>query len=64
MLQIGDFGMSRDLTQDEIYESKGHNIPLRWTAPEVHGTCIYIQILVHVSIKHYSPVISLQVDQT
>ncbi len=27
--------MSRGLAHDEIYESKGCDIPLRWTSPEV-----------------------------
>ena len=28
--------MSRDVAHDEIYQSNGLNIPLRWTAPEVY----------------------------
>ena len=32
--QIADFGMSRDLANDDIYVSHGGMIPVRWTAPE------------------------------
>ena len=32
--QIADFGMSRDLADDDIYVSHGGMIPIRWTAPE------------------------------
>ena len=35
-VQIGDFGMSRDLLQENYYVSQGGMIPLKWTAPEVH----------------------------
>ena len=36
MVQIGDFGMARDLMADNnYYHSKGGIIPLKWTAPEV-----------------------------
>ena len=34
-MQIGDFGMSRDLLDENYYVSKGGMIPLKWTAPEV-----------------------------
>ena len=34
--QIGDFGMARDLDVDNIYQSQGGKIPLKWTAPEVN----------------------------
>ena len=34
ILQIADFGMSRDLTNDDIYISHGGMIPVRWTALE------------------------------
>ena len=33
-LQIGDFGMSRDLADDTYYVSNGGKIPVKWTAPE------------------------------
>ena len=32
--RIADFGMSRNLTSEDYYKSKGGQIPLRWTAPE------------------------------
>ena len=34
-LQIADFGMSRDLIDDNYYITSGGKIPVRWTAPEV-----------------------------
>ena len=33
--QIGDFGMARDLVDDTYYTSKGGQVPIKWTAPEV-----------------------------
>ena len=36
-LQIADFGMARDLEDDNYYVSQGKGkIPVKWTAPEVH----------------------------
>ena len=32
--QIADFGMSRDLAEEDVYVSHGGVIPVRWTAPE------------------------------
>ena len=37
--QIADFGMSRDLTDENYYITTGGRIPVRWTAPEV-GSCL------------------------
>ena len=34
-IQIADFGMSRDLTNDNYYVTSGGKIPVKWTAPEV-----------------------------
>ena len=34
-MQIADFGMARDVTDDIYYVSTGGKIPLKWTAPEV-----------------------------
>ena len=34
-LQIADFGMSRDLEDDNYYTSSGGLIPIKWTAIEV-----------------------------
>ena len=33
--QIADFGMSRDLTDENYYITSGGKIPVKWTAPEV-----------------------------
>ena len=33
--QIADFGMSRDLLDDNYYITSGGKIPVKWTAPEV-----------------------------
>ena len=33
--QISDFGMSRDLEDENYYFSHGGKIPVKWTAPEV-----------------------------
>ena len=35
LLQIADFGMSRDLADTNYYVSRGGKIPVKWTAPEV-----------------------------
>ena len=38
-IQIGDFGLARDLAYDSYYLSSGGLVPVRWTAPEVmHST--------------------------
>ena len=34
LLQIADFGMSRDLDDKNYYFSHGGKIPVKWTAPE------------------------------
>ncbi len=34
LLQIADFGLSRDLQEEGIYQSSGGMIPVKWTAPE------------------------------
>ena len=33
--KIADFGMSRDLADENYYVSHGGQIPVKWTAPEV-----------------------------
>ena len=44
LLQIGDFGMARDLSID-VAESCGGKIPLKWTAPEVLTFyCVVIEL--------------------
>ena len=34
IIQIADFGMSRDLADEDYYVSHGGKIPVKWTAPE------------------------------
>ncbi len=34
VLKIADFGLSRDLQDQEFYVSHGGKIPVKWTAPE------------------------------
>ena len=41
MLQISDFGMSRDLTGSGYYMTKGGRVPVKWTAPEAILYCKY-----------------------
>ena len=33
-LQIGDFGMSRELIEEDSFIARGGKIPVKWTAPE------------------------------
>ena len=40
LVQIGDFGMARDLENEQYYISRGGKIPIRWSPPEV---CIAVQ---------------------
>ena len=35
IMQIADFGLSRDVSEDDVYVSHGGMIPIKWTAPEV-----------------------------
>ena len=35
MLQIADFGMARDVSDDTYYITRGGKITVKWTAPEV-----------------------------
>ena len=46
--QIGDFGMSRDLEDENYYVSHGGKIPVKWTAPEV---CAYTIMKKVIDIK-------------
>ena len=41
--QVSDFGMSRDLMDENYYVSHGGKVPVKWTAPEV----IYIRKCLH-----------------
>jgi len=34
-LQIADFGMARDMTNEDYYVASGGKMPVKWTAPEV-----------------------------
>ncbi len=34
-LKVADFGMARNLMDDDYYTSSGGKIPVKWTAPEV-----------------------------
>ena len=36
IVQIADFGMSRNLIDENYYIISGGKIPVKWTAPEVH----------------------------
>ena len=38
ILQVADFGLSKDLQEGIYYMSRGGKIPVKWTAPEV-GSC-------------------------
>ena len=49
-MQISDFGMSRDLAQEDYYISHGGKVPVKWTAPEV---CMYIYVRAHVYLFMY-----------
>ncbi len=33
-MQIADFGLSRDLNNENYYKSQGGKVPVKWTAPE------------------------------
>ena len=34
-MQIADFGMARDVIDENYYITSGGKIPVKWTAPEV-----------------------------
>ena len=38
--QIADFGMSRDLMDENYYVSHGGKVPIKWTAPEVRNSFV------------------------
>ena len=40
-LQIADFGLSRDLQNDNFYLAQGGKIPVKWTAPEALNYRLY-----------------------
>ena len=35
LLQIADFGLARDLEDEQYYVARGGQVPVKWTAPEV-----------------------------
>jgi serine/threonine protein kinase len=43
-VKIADFGMSRDLADENYYVSHGGKIPVKWTAPEV---CYNMYVIVN-----------------
>ena len=57
-VQISDFGLSRDLSFSDYYTTKGGEIPVRWTAPEVLTTlvktCMYIHSYMHTHVHTYT----------
>ena len=44
ILQIADFGMSRNLSDCDYYLSHGGKIPIRWTAPEVANHALFVTV--------------------
>lgn len=49
--QIADFGMSRDLMDENYYISHGGIIPVKWTAPEViRPIVMYAWLCLHGSL--------------
>ena len=52
-LQISDFGMSRNLMDENCYISHGGKIPIKWTAPEVSRKCLHDNIIVILLIHEY-----------
>ena len=52
--QIGDFGLARDLMDDTYYKSRGGQIPIKWTAPEVsYCYCLPADKLPTCSLDRY-----------
>ena len=41
MIQIADFGLSRDLQKETFYISHGGKVPVKWTAPEALSYRLY-----------------------
>ena len=66
LLQIADFGMSRDLAHQDYYVTSGGRIPLKWTAPEVilllTGSDMYILypfVWIYIYITSYTHICTL-----
>ena len=49
--KIGDFGMSRVLEDHDYYITRGGQVPVKWTAPEV-STYNYISSWLIIIMKH------------
>ncbi|EDV26944.1 uncharacterized protein TRIADDRAFT_16659, partial [Trichoplax adhaerens] len=39
--KIGDFGMARNIFENDIYSSSGGKVPIKWTSPEAITTKKY-----------------------
>ena len=48
--QIADFGLSRDLIDENYYITSGGMVPVKWTAPEVVKYILYK----FIAIRYYS----------
>ena len=49
--QIADFGMARDVGDDNCYVTTGGKIPVRWTSPEVRiYIAMYCRLIVVIII--------------
>ena len=51
ILQIADFGMSRNLSDCDYYLSHGGKIPIRWTAPEVASLGLFVTVYLNSYIR-------------
>ena len=55
MSQIADFGMARDLEDEDYYVSHGGQVPVKWTAPEVCPySIIYMHNVMYAEVCPYS----------
>ena len=58
VVQIADFGMSRDLIDENYYITSGGKIPVKWTAPEVrryiHTYPSHIAVVLQYYLKCYT----------
>jgi len=51
--KIADFGMSRDLLDENYYITSGGKIPVKWTAPEVIRKAIAVNINMFTGFLHF-----------
>ena len=53
--QIADFGMARDVADDNYYVTTGGKIPLKWTSPEVADPQLFTMLLysMHTICRQY-----------